>query len=409
MWGPPTWWSLAYVVLGLPFGIVTFTVAVTGLATGLGLVPLFLFGLVVLWVTVQVVHWMGGVERARATLFFDVELPARPGPARGGGAASRAWHQVRSTATWQEIAYCLLLLPVGSLFFTLVVTMWSLALAGLLLPAYGWALPGGGVVSWLHWPGAAEVAAGFGVGLLALLAAPVVTRALADGQVAMVRSLLCPSDADLLTARVSTLTKSRARVVHAADSERRRIERDLHDGTQQHLVALAMNLGMAREKFASDPDGARELVDRAHTQAKDSIVELRNVIRGVYPAVLTDRGLDAALSALAARSPVPVRLRVDLPTRPGPTAEAIAYFVVSESLTNVARHSGARGVAVDVERVADRLRLSVIDDGRGGAVEAADSGLRGLRDRVAAVDGRFSLASPPGGGTTIVVEVPCGS
>ena len=146
MWGPPTWWSLAYVVLGLPFGIVTFTVAVTGLATGLGLVPLFLLGLVVLWVTVQVVHWMGGVERARATLFLDVELPSRPGPARGGGAASRAWHQVRSTATWQEIAYCLLLLPVGSLFFTLVVTMWSLALAGLLLPAYGWALPGGGVV-----------------------------------------------------------------------------------------------------------------------------------------------------------------------------------------------------------------------------------------------------------------------
>ena len=144
--------------------------------------------------------------------------------------------------------------------------------------------------------------------------------------------------------QVTRLTETRARVVDAADAERRRIERDLHDGAQQRLVALAMNLGRARAKFDDDPEGARELVDQAHEEAKDAITELRNLVRGIHPAVLTDRGLDAALSAVAARSPVPVRLDVDVPERPSPTVEAVAYFVVSEALTNVARHAQARHV-----------------------------------------------------------------
>jgi len=410
LWGLRTWLSLAYVVLGLPFGILTFTVTVVGLSLGVGLIPLFLIGLVVLWVTVLLVRGMAVMERARAALFFDVDLPGRPRELVGEGSAlRRGWRRLSSRGTWKEIAYCLLLLPVGTVFFSLVVTLWSVALAGVLLPAYGYALPGGEVASWLHWSSSAEVWTGFAVGVLALLTAPAATRGLADVELAMVRALLTPSGAELLTAKVSSLTESRARVVDAADAERRRIERDLHDGTQQHLVSLAMNLGMAKEKLESDPEAARQLVADAHQQAKDSITELRNVIRGVYPAVLTDRGLDAALSALAARSPVPVRLQVDLPRRPNPTAEAIAYFVVSESLTNVARHSGARSATVYVEQSGDRLKLAIVDDGRGGAVEAAGSGLTGLRDRVAAVDGRFTLTSPPGGGTTIAVEVPCES
>ena len=410
LWGPRTWLSLAYVVLGLPFGILTFTVTVVGLSLGVGLVPLFLIGLVVLWVTVQLVRGMAVMERARATLFLDVDLPGRPRELVGEGSAlRRGWRRLTSRGTWKEIAYCLLLLPIGTVFFTLVVTLWSVALAGVLLPAYGYALPGGEVASWLHWSSSAEIWTGFAVGVLALLVAPGVTQGLAAAELAMVRALLTPSGAELLTAKVSSLTESRARVVDAADAERRRIERDLHDGTQQHLVSLAMNLGMAKEKLDSDPEAARQLVADAHQQAKDSITELRNVIRGVYPAVLTDRGLDAALSALAVRSPVPVRLQVDLPRRPNPTAEAIAYFVVSESLTNVARHSGARSATVYVEQSGDRLKLAIVDDGRGGAVEAAGSGLTGLRDRVAAVDGRFTLTSPPGGGTTIAVEVPCES
>jgi signal transduction histidine kinase len=170
-----------------------------------------------------------------------------------------------------------------------------------------------------------------------------------------------------------------------------------------------MNLGRAKEKLDSDPEGAKDLVAQAHQEAKDSIAALREVVRGVHPAVLTDRGLDAALSALAARSPVPVSLDVDVPQRPSPTVEAIAYFVVSEALTNVAKHSGASRAAVHVEREGDRLLVSVSDDGSGGATEAADGGLAGLRDRVRAVDGTFRLRSSPTGGTTVTVEVPCAS
>jgi signal transduction histidine kinase len=413
LWGKQTWLSLAYVVLGLPFGILTFTITITGLSLGVGLTPLFLLGLVVLVGTAYLARWMGVVERGRAALFLDAQLPGRPAPGRAGtgdgGLIRRGWRRFASAGTWKEVAYCLLLLPVGTVLFSVVVTVWSVALAGLLLPAYAGWLPGGEVITWVHWSESTETAAGFGIGLLALLVAPAVTRGCAQAELALVRSLLTPTGGELLAARVSTLQQTRSRVVDAADAERRRIERDLHDGTQQHLVSLAMNLGMAKEKLESDPAAAQALVTRAHQEAKDSIVELRNVIRGVYPAVLTDRGLDAALSALAARSPIPVRLDVDLPQRAGATAEAVAYFVVSEALTNVARHSGARSATVHVERYDDRLKVAVTDDGRGGAVAAAGSGLTGLRDRVLAVDGTFALTSPPGGGTTLAMEVPCES
>jgi signal transduction histidine kinase len=170
-----------------------------------------------------------------------------------------------------------------------------------------------------------------------------------------------------------------------------------------------MNLGRAKAKMDSDPEGAAELITAAHQDAKDSITALRNVVRGVHPAVLTDRGLDAALSALAARSTIPVRLDIDVAQRPSPTVEAIAYFVVSETLTNVAKHAKASRVEVHVERVGDRLLVSVADDGEGGAVTTPDGGLAGLRDRVAAVDGTFRLHSSPDGGTTVTVEVPCAS
>jgi signal transduction histidine kinase len=221
--------------------------------------------------------------------------------------------------------------------------------------------------------------------------------------------LLSPTESDALRARVVELKETRARVVDAADAERRRIERDLHDGTQQQLVAIAMNLGRAKLKLDEDPEGAKELVVQAHQDAKDSIVELRNVIRGVHPAVLEDRGLDAALSALAARSPVPVRLDVAVPVRPTRTAEAVAYFVVSEALTNVAKHARASHVGVEVATVGGRLLVTVSDDGVGGADGRPDSGLTGLRERVRAVDGTFDLTSRPGAGTTLRVAVPCAS
>jgi signal transduction histidine kinase len=220
----------------------------------------------------------------------------------------------------------------------------------------------------------------------------------------MARLLLEPGSQERLTARVYRLEETRAGMVEAADAERRRIERDLHDGAQQRLVALAMTLG--RAKASEDPVLARTLLDEAHGEAKEALVELRNLARGIHPAVLTDRGLDAAVSALAARCPIPVAVDVDLPHRAGRATEAIAYFVVAEALTNVAKHAGATRAWLTAEYLGDRLVVEVLDNGRGGAL-ATGIGIGGLRDRVRAVDGDLHLSSPPGGGTTLRVELPC--
>ena len=402
--------ELGYLVAGLVTGVVAFTLVVTGLALSLGLMPVFLLGIPVLTGTIWVVHGLAVMERGRAAALLDIDLPGRPVRAVPGvGWVRRTFARARSVEFWKEAGYCLLLLPLGTVSFALVVSLWAAAAAGIFLPLYVDRLPGDEAVGWLDWSTTAETWAGVAAGLVLLLLARLLSAAFTLAQVRLAHAMLSPSEADTLRQQVTRLTETRARVVDAADAERRRIERDLHDGAQQQLVALAMNLGRARAKFADDPEGARELVDQAHQDAKDSITELRNVIRGVYPAVLTDRGLDAALSSVAARSPVPVRLDVDVPERASPTAEAVAYFVVSEALTNVARHAQARHVDVHVEREGDRLLVSVADDGLGGATERPGSGLAGLRDRVQAVDGTFSLSSPPGGGTTMTVEVPCAS
>jgi signal transduction histidine kinase len=199
-------------------------------------------------------------------------------------------------------------------------------------------------------------------------------------------------------------------MVDAAEAERRRIERDLHDGAQQQLVSLAMNLGRAKVRLAEDPEQARALIEAAHADAKQAIVELRNLTRGIHPPVLTDLGLDAALSALAARCPVPVTVDVDAEPRPSPTIESIAYFVVAEALTNVARHAGASAATVQVRRDDGWLRLVVSDNGHGGAdLAASGTGLAGLADRLSAVDGRITVDSPLGGPTVLVAELPCAS
>ena len=208
-----------------------------------------------------------------------------------------------------------------------------------------------------------------------------------------------------LADRVDVLTSSRQRAVDSAQAERSRIERDLHDGAQQRLVSLAMTLGRAKSRLAAD-DAARPLIDEAHQEAKMAIAELRDLTRGLQPPVLSDRGLDAALSALAARSPVPVQVDVDMSHRPSPTVEAIAYFVVAEALTNVAKHSGARHATVSAKRVDNTLHVLIRDDGMGGA-DPSGSGITGIADRIAGVDGTLTLESPVGGPTVVSVVLPC--
>ncbi|WP_037868547.1 sensor histidine kinase [Streptomyces sp. NRRL S-813] len=202
------------------------------------------------------------------------------------------------------------------------------------------------------------------------------------------------------------LESDRGVVVDTAAADLRRIERDLHDGAQARLVNLAMGLGLAKEKLLEDPDSAAVMVAEAHGEVKLALQELRDLARGIHPAVLTDRGLDAALSSVATRCTVPVKVTVDLDARPAEAIEGIAYFTVSELLQNISKHSGARSASVDVWRTDERLLIQVWDDGRGGASLDRGTGMRGLAERLGAVDGLFVVESPEGGPTTITAELP---
>jgi signal transduction histidine kinase len=252
---------------------------------------------------------------------------------------------------------------------------------------------------------------GVGGALLAVLfpVVPGLASRVTSADERLARALLGPGRREQLALRVESLARSRADLVAAADAERRRIERDLHDGAQQRLVSLAMNLGMARERFQAEPEPVRQALAAAHDEAVLALTELREFIRGLHPAVLNDRGLDAALSGLAARAPLPVRLRVDVPEPASPGVEAVAYFIVSEALTNVVKHAQATRAEVTATRAGDVLRITVTDDGRGGATSGEGTGLDGLAQRAAAVDGTLSIDSSPGGPTTITAELPCES
>jgi signal transduction histidine kinase len=206
--------------------------------------------------------------------------------------------------------------------------------------------------------------------------------------------------------RVDDLRTARQRIIAAADAERRRIERDLHDGAQQRMVAVAVTLGLAETRFASDPESALALIAQAREEAQAAVKELRELARGIHPAVLSDHGLGPALEALASRAPVPVDV-IGVPECPlGHEIEACAYFVTAEALTNVAKYARASFASVELTLEADRLRVQVRDDGVGGADPTTGTGLRGLRDRVDALDGDLEVDSPLGGGTTVTVEVP---
>ncbi len=402
-----TWLAFVHLIAGFGVGLVTFTVLLTCLVTSIALIPAFLAGVPLLAGTLWVSLWMGHAERARFAVLLDADIPAAPLPGSGSW-LRRVWAPLSSGAAWRGLLYGLIRFPLSTLQFVLVPAVWSLALVLITAPAYVWALPGGGAHIAGHlirYPGALIVAVL--AGLMLLLASPVLTRWMAAGDAAVARGLL-GSGREQLTARIGELETSRAKVMDAAEAERMRIERDLHDGAQQRLVSLAMDLGRAKAKFGTDPEAAEAIVGQAHEQAKEALAELRNLVRGVHPPVLSDRGLDAALSGLAALSPVPVTVSVELPSRPPAAIEAIAYFVVAEALTNIAKHAHAHHARILVVRVDDQLSVEITDDGAGGA-DPAGQGLSGLAARVAGVDGKFRVTSPTGGPTTLEVTLPCGS
>jgi len=407
---PRTWLGMTSLLAGVVTGLVAFAVALTGFALGLMLTPLALIGLPVFGLTLRFTQGFAWLERARFGFLLDTPIAAWPAQARTGGywwAVVAKPRTMTRRATLTEAGYALLRFPVSVAMATVSVAAWAAGLAMVALPFYNGYLPGGGAdVGGTTLRGSAVTLVSL-AGLILLLGAAQITRCLAVADALATRFLLSPPDD--LAGRITELERSRERVVDAAETERRRIERDLHDGAQQRLVALAMELGRAKTKFADDVDAAKELVDQAHAQAKEALAELRNLVRGVHPPVLTDRGLDAALSGLVAVCPVPVDLQVDVPVRPRSAVEAVAYFTVAEALTNIAKHARASHATIVAEQhgFPGTLTIMITDDGIGGA-DPLGAGLSGLGDRVSGVDGRFTVESPPGGPTIIAVELPCG-
>ncbi|MEU2716068.1 sensor domain-containing protein [Streptomyces sp. NPDC007205] len=360
-----TWKEVLHLLLNLPVAVFGFVYAITALSVG-GSLTITVVGLPLLALSLLGARQLGKFERARARwlLGVRVEEPTPMPLARTGALTQRLWMALKDPVGWRTLLYDAIRLPWGILTFCTVLT--SL---------------------FVLWP-----------------VLPYVARGLANVDRFMVRGLLSPSDE--LERRIAELESDRGVVVDTAAADLRRIERDLHDGAQARLVNLAMGLGLAKEKLLEDPDSAAAMVEEAHGEVKLALQELRDLARGIHPAVLTDRGLDAALSSVATRCTVPVKVTVELPDRPAPAIEGIAYFTVSELLQNISKHSGARSASVDVWRTEDRLLIQVRDDGRGGARLEGGTGMRGLAERLGAVDGLFVLDSPPGGPTVITAELP---
>jgi signal transduction histidine kinase len=392
-----------FLLTSFPLGLVWFLVGVIGLTTGFAL-SIVGVGLVILAVTIGILIWAAQVERTRLRVFLDVNVaPTLPISAYQGNAVRRTWRYFRNPQVWRDFIYLMVLFPLGIAELALVLLPVELLLSPFFFSTFG----SDDILFW-NISNSFEAFFAFILGILLVVPLSFLINIAASlhGQLGVM--LLGASNEEVLHERVEALTESRSAVMRAMHMERRRIERDLHDGAQQRLVNLAMDLGRAREKLDTDPDAAKALIEQSHDQAKQVLTEMRDLVRGIHPAVLTDRGLDAAVSAVAGSSPVPVRVDIQLRERLPEEVEGTAYFVVVEALTNIARHSAATQASIQMRREGNWLRITVTDDGRGGADPDRGTGLRGLRDRITALDGSFALASPEGRGTRLTVEIPCG-
>jgi signal transduction histidine kinase len=401
---PSTWRGNVYLVVSFFVGLATFTFLVTAISLGVGLLVVWI-GVPILLGTLWATRGLAALERRRAGWLLAEPIPSAYLPPHRPGILGRLHAALSDGATWKDLLWLLVVLPVlGLAGFTLAVSVWGAAVGTVLMPAWYWSIPDPGIDWGLFTIDTlGEAFAVVPVGLVLIAVAIPLTRASAFGIASLGRALLAPSE----RRRLEELERTRAGAVDSQAAELQRIERDLHDGAQARLVALAMDLGMAQEKLASDPAGAQALVADAHTEAKRALAELRDLSRGIYPAILTDRGLGPALSSIAARNPVEVALEVDLDERLPAATEAAAYFVAVEALTNVAKHSGAEHCRVRIARRGGRLRVEVTDDGHGGA-DPGGAGLTGLRQRVEALDGTL-LVQTGELGTTIRAELPCAS
>lgn len=414
---PPGWLrqlgvDTAYSLTAFPVAIAAFVVVVTGLAAGAGLLVVWV-GVAVLAVTLLAARGFASVERSWLPAVLGGPVPRPAYRTAEGSAVRRMTTPLRDPQSWLDALHAVVRFPLAILGFVVTVTFWSVALGGLTYGAWAWALPDD--------PGDQDLFQLLGfepsygqsvlayalVGLLFAVLLPFAVRGVALLQAQLGRVVLTSRAA--AQAEIGRLAEGRDAAVAAEAVALRRLERDIHDGPQQQLVRLNMDLARAQRQLERDPGAARAALGEAAGLARETLEDLRALSRGIAPPVLADRGLTAALAAIAARSPVPVDLVVDLPQeRLAPVTENTAYFVVSEALANVAKHSGATVCRVEVTCAGDRLRVVVEDDGAGGAVLAPGHGLNGLADRLQAVDGELTVDSPRGGPTRLTADLPCG-
>ncbi|MCD9877880.1 sensor histidine kinase [Streptomyces guryensis] len=419
------WAEAAYCLCGFPVAVIGCVLVVVLLMIGSGFTVSLVgavLGLLLVVTATGLARVFAGVHRGLAASLLGERVAAPPAVRPQGKAFTRLDARLRDAAGWRSVAYVLVKLPVAALQLY-AVGWWLTGLVNLSAPlrwaAFGQrphpgaeGMPtitpvpaGGGAPHSTTFAGTFVAAA---IGAATLLAAPWVTRGIVAVDRWLVRALLGPGE---LTQRVRDLEETRALAVDDSAALLRRLERDLHDGAQVRLVALAMSLDMAKEGLGADgepvadPGRLRRLIETAHTNAIEALSELRDLARGIHPPVLDD-GLPDALATLAARSTVAVELAVNIPERPTPAIETIAYFCAAELLTNVIKHSGARRAVLRVIQEEGLLRLCVTDDGRGGATPDAGSGLTGLMQRARTVDGTLHVSSPEGGPTTVTVTLP---
>lgn len=416
--------ELLYCGFGGLAGVAGFWVTVVLLLSGLTISASVIgtvFGLVIITMALRFSRRLGSLHRRLLSRLLGHQVEAPPPFQPGTGILNRVDRRLRDRAAWRVVWYSLIKLPVSAVQFY-AVTLTAFGLVNMAYPAI-WLLfhdhsgdnlsplvavipvPFGGNFQISSWPGTFPAAL---AGAVCVVAAAWLARGINEGDRRLVRGLLGPSS---LTERVSELERTRALAVDDSAAALRRVERDLHDGAQMRLAALAMNLGMAREKLGTDdgqPDNAtvRELLDAAHRNAVDALADLRDLARGIHPPVL-DSGLASALATLATSSAIPATVSADVGTRPAPAIETIAYFCAAELIANATKHSYANHINIKIytERTGV-LHLEVSDDGVGGAEQGRGSGLSGLAQRVSTVDGRIDVSSPPGGPTMVTVELP---
>jgi signal transduction histidine kinase len=418
-----TWREVLYCLIGLPLGLASFVMVAFVFAAGTMLtlsVVGAVLGVALLVAALTLARGTGFVFRRLARWLLGLQLPEPPRPAGGSGVLGRLEARLRDGLGWRAAAYLVVRLPLSYFGSLAIVLVWAYGLFFLTYPLT-WYVVTRQVNGPHHGSAAASLltpfmaggtrittlAGAFGVMLLAiplLLMAPWISHGVAAADCWLLRLTSATST------RVRELEKSRALAVDDAAATLRRVERNLHDGAQARLVAIAMTLGMAAEKLGedgpvADPDRARALVDAAHASAKEAVTELRDLARGIHPPIL-DSGLQEALATLAAQSAVPTESFVELPSRPTPSIETIAYFCVAELLANVGKHSGAAHATIEARQDKRQLRLRVFDDGRGGATATPGGGLAGLALRVRTVDGDLDVDSPPGGPTAVLVRLP---